>query len=65
MKSTNTIYHHATVTRERRNKLNKHKSVVLCFTGLSGSGKLIMSHALVNRLLNDWFVVKRAISIIS
>ena len=52
MKSTNTIYHHATVTRERRNKLNKHKSVVLWFTGLSGSGKSTLSHALEERLFN-------------
>ena len=50
MKSTNIFYHHATVTRERRNKLNKHKSVVLWFTGLSGSGKSTMSHALEERL---------------
>ena len=52
MKSTNTIYHHATVTRERRNKLNNHKSVVLWFTGLSGSGKSTISHALEERLFN-------------
>ena len=53
MKSTNIIYHHATVTRERRNQLNKHKSVVLWFTGLSGSGKSTMSHALEERLFNE------------
>ena len=52
MKSTNIIYHLATVTRERRNQLNKHKSVVLWFTGLSGSGKSTMSHALEERLFN-------------
>ena len=52
MKSTNIIYHHATVTRERRNQLNNHKSVVLWFTGLSGSGKSTMSHALEERLFN-------------
>ena len=52
MKSSNTIYHHATVTRERRNQLNNHKSVVLWFTGLSGSGKSTMSHALEERLFN-------------
>ena len=53
MKSTNIIYHHATVTRERRNQLNEHKSVVLWFTGLSGSGKSTMSHALEERLFNE------------
>ena len=47
------IYHHATVTRERRNQLNEHKSVVLWFTGLSGSGKSTMSHALEERLFNE------------
>ena len=52
MTSTNIIYHHATVTRERRNQLNNHKSVVLWFTGLSGSGKSTMSHALEERLFN-------------
>ena len=52
MKSSNTIYHHATVTRERRNQLNNHKSVALWFTGLSGSGKSTMSHALEERLFN-------------
>ena len=52
MKSSNIIYHHATVTRERRNQLNKHKSVVLWFTGLPGSGKSTMSHALEERLFN-------------
>ena len=53
MKSTNVIYHHATVTRERRNQLNNHKSIVLWFTGLSGSGKSTMSHALEERLFNE------------
>lgn len=53
MKSPNVIYHQATVTRERRNQLNKHKSVVLWFTGLSGSGKSTMSHALEERLFNE------------
>ena len=52
MKRNNIIYHHATVTRERRNQVNDHKSVVLWFTGLSGSGKSTMSHALEERLFN-------------
>jgi len=52
MKSKNIIYHHATVTRAKRNQLNKHKSVVLWFTGLSGSGKSTMSHALEERLFS-------------
>jgi len=44
-KSTNTVWHHATVTRERRKELNKHNSVILWFTGLSGSGKSTLAHA--------------------
>ena len=45
MKNKNTIYHAASVTRERRNQLNNHKSVVIWFTGLSGSGKSTLAHS--------------------
>ena len=50
MKSSHVIYHQATVTRQRRNKLNDHLSVVLWFTGLSGSGKSTLAHALEEKL---------------
>ena len=50
MKSSNITYHHATVTQQRRNKLNNHKSVVLWFTGLSGAGKSTLAHALEEKL---------------
>ena len=50
MKSSNVIYHHASVTRLRRNKLNEHRSVVLWFTGLSGSGKSTLAHAVEEKL---------------
>jgi adenylylsulfate kinase len=50
MKSSNVIYHHASVTRQRRNKLNKHRSVVLWFTGLSGSGKSTLAHSVEEKL---------------
>jgi adenylylsulfate kinase len=50
MKSSNIIYHQATVTRQRRNKLNNHRSIVLWFTGLSGSGKSTLAHALEEKL---------------
>jgi adenylylsulfate kinase len=50
VKSSNVIYHQATVTRKRRNKLNDHRSVVLWFTGLSGSGKSTLAHALEEKL---------------
>ena len=52
MKSTNIIYHHATVTRKRRNQLNKHKSVVIWFTGLSGAGKSTLAHTVEEILFN-------------
>ena len=51
MKSPNVIYHHATVTRERRNQSNNHQSVVLWFTGLSGSGKSTLAHVQEEKLL--------------
>ena len=50
MKTPNTIYHNATVTRERRNQLNKHKSIVIWFTGLSGSGKSTLAHSVEEEL---------------
>ena len=49
-KVANTIYHNATVTRERRNQLNKHKSCVIWFTGLSGSGKSTLAHSVEEEL---------------
>jgi len=50
MKSSNIIYHQASVTRQRRNRLNNHRSIVLWFTGLSGSGKSTLAHALEEKL---------------
>lgn len=46
----NVVWHHATVTRERREALNGHKSVILWFTGLSNSGKSTIAHAVEERL---------------
>lgn len=48
--SRNIVWHHATVTRERREKLNSHKSCVIWFTGLSGSGKSTLAHAVEEEL---------------
>ncbi|KAA3626763.1 MAG: adenylyl-sulfate kinase [Proteobacteria bacterium] len=50
MRSSNTIWHHATVTRERRERQNGHKSFVLWFTGLSGAGKSTLAHTVEERL---------------
>ena len=49
-KSEYVVWHQATVTRKRREKLNGHKSFVLWFTGLSGSGKSTVAHAVEEQL---------------
>lgn len=49
-KSSNVVWHHATVTRARREALNGHRSAILWFTGLSGAGKSTIAHALEERL---------------
>lgn len=49
-KNNNIVWHHATVTRERRQQKNDHKSVILWFTGLSGAGKSTLAHALEEKL---------------
>ncbi|MCG8049282.1 MAG: adenylyl-sulfate kinase, partial [Candidatus Thiodiazotropha endolucinida] len=46
----NVFWHHATVTRERREKMNLHRAKLLWFTGLSGTGKSTLAHALEERL---------------
>ena len=52
-KSFNTVWHKSVVTRGDREKLHKHKSVVLWFTGLSGSGKSTLAHAIEERLYKN------------
>ena len=49
-KSSNTVWHHATVNRQRREEQNQHKSCILWFTGLSGAGKSTLAHAVEERL---------------
>jgi len=48
--SSNVVWHNATVTRERRQTQNGHKSVILWFTGLSGAGKSSLAHAVEEQL---------------
>lgn len=50
LKSSNAVWHNATVTRSRREKLNRHKGAVLWFTGLSGAGKSTLAHTVEERL---------------
>ncbi|MCF6235791.1 MAG: adenylyl-sulfate kinase [Gammaproteobacteria bacterium] len=51
-KSTNVVWHQATVERSHREKMNSHKSAVLWFTGLSGAGKSTLAHA-VEEVLHE------------
>ena len=51
----NTVWYHATVNRELRNQQNRHKSIILWFTGLSGSGKSTIAHAVEEQLFKQGF----------
>lgn len=44
------VWHNATVTRARRERLHGHRSVAVWFTGLSGSGKSTLAHSVEERL---------------
>lgn len=46
----NIIKHNYQVSKEDRNKANKHQSFLIWFTGLSGSGKSTLANALEFRL---------------
>lgn len=48
--SDNVVWHHATVTRARREAQNGHRGAILWFTGLSGAGKSTLAHAVEERL---------------
>jgi len=49
-KSPHSVWHHATVTRARRERQNGHPGAVVWFTGLSGSGKSTLAHAVEEQL---------------
>lgn len=48
----NIVWHMATVTRQRREEANRHRSMALWFTGLSGAGKSTQAHAVEERLFS-------------
>ncbi len=52
IKSTNIVWHESDVIKESRQQLNGHKSAIIWFTGLSGSGKSTISVALESYLHN-------------
>ena len=49
-KSSNVVWHNATVTRDRREILNGHSGGLFWFTGLSGAGKSTLAHSVEERL---------------
>lgn len=55
MSTAATVWHHATVTRARRQERNGHGSALLWFTGLSGAGKSSLAHAVEERLYQRGF----------
>ena len=46
----NVVWHAASVTRARRERLNGHHAIVVWFTGLSGAGKSTIAHAVEEAL---------------
>lgn len=49
----NIIWHHSVIKKEDRQKLNGHKSLMIWFTGLSGSGKSTIANALQHELFKN------------
>ncbi len=54
-KSSNVVWHSATVTRERRETLNGHRGGLFWFTGLSGSGKSTLAHSVEEDLYQNGY----------
>ncbi|HFC98171.1 MAG TPA: adenylyl-sulfate kinase, partial [Thermosulfurimonas dismutans] len=52
MKSPNVIWHPRLVNRSDRERLNKHRSGVIWFTGLPASGKSTIAHFLEKELFD-------------
>ena len=48
--SSDITWHHASVTRSRREAQNNHRGAILWFTGLSGAGKSTLAHAVEESL---------------
>ncbi len=49
-KSSNVVWHNATVTRARRESQNGHRGGLFWFTGLSGAGKSTLAHTVEEKL---------------
>lgn len=48
--SSHVVWHHATISRTRREAQNGHRGAIIWFTGLSGSGKSTLAHAVEETL---------------
>lgn len=55
VKSSNVVWSESIITKDRRDTLNKQKSAILWFTGLSGAGKTTIANALEQKLHNLYF----------
>ncbi|MCW9046742.1 MAG: adenylyl-sulfate kinase [Gammaproteobacteria bacterium] len=54
-KSSDVVWSEVNVTKDRRDNLNKQRSAIIWFTGLSGSGKTTIANALEQRLHKEAF----------
>jgi adenylylsulfate kinase len=54
-KSSNVVWHNATVTRGRREVQNGHRGGLFWFTGLSGAGKSTLAHSVEERLHQEGY----------
>ncbi len=54
-KSSNVVWHNATVTRDRRETLNGHRGGLFWFTGLSGAGKSTLAHSVEEMLYQQGY----------
>lgn len=52
-KSSNVVWHEASLTKQLRREQNGHQSFVIWFTGLSGSGKSTVANAVAKRLFDN------------
>jgi adenylylsulfate kinase len=53
MTDDSVVWHHATVTRKRREVMNGNRSAILWFTGLPNSGKSTIAHAVEEQLYSQ------------
>ena len=54
-KSSNVVWHAATVTRNRREQQNGHRGGLFWFTGLSGAGKSTLAHSVEEKLHDNGY----------